>query len=416
MISARRAVAFSAKQAAPLVSLACWVLLAATAASGAQPAGPAVAPLAAAHNASGQMLLRQFGDKPGNIVFSPHSVGTAMDMTLAGARGATQAQMKAALHRMLPLEDIDAANKALREQIARAAGSGIKNLSANALMLAGAGINKDYADLLRTQYGAEIFTGATPDTVNGWVNGMTEGKIPTLLKSVEPRGAVILNAVYFKAAWQSRFDVKETRDSEFHLSARRTVQVPTMRQRGSFAYVDHKTFAAVRLPYSGSDMVAMVVVRPAQIEGAKEVAAALGAEPLAALFQQLRQAKPVTVDLALPRFRAEFEADLGPAFRTAGMTDAFSEGKADFSRMISDRSADGLFIGAIVHKAFIDVGEEGAEAAAATAVTMSRARSMPNLRITTFHVDRPFLFYILDMDSGAILFQGRISDPGGKAA
>ena len=82
--------------------------------------------------------------------------------------------------------------------------------------------------------------------------------------------------------------------------------------------------------------------------------------------------------------------------------------------MTANRSEDGLFIGRIVHKAFIDVGEEGAEAAAATAVVMSRARSIPNTRITTFHVDRPFLFYIVDMDSGAILFQGRISNPGSK--
>jgi serpin B len=160
----------------------------------------------------------------------------------------------------------------------------------------------------------------------------------------------------------------------------------------------------------------MVVVRPAEIEGATDVAAALGAEQIAALFDQLRQAKPATVDLALPRFRAEFEADLGPAFKTAGMTDAFSERSADFSGMTANRSEDGLFIKSVVHKAFIDVGEEGAEAAAATAVTMSRARSMPNPRVATFHVDRPFLFYIVDMDSGAILFQGRISDPGGKAA
>lgn len=414
MISVRRRNAFSGRRAEAFASLACCALLAVTVTSNAQVAGHATAPLVAAHNASGQMLFRQLDDKPGNIVFSPHSVATAMDMTLAGARGATQAQMKSALQQTLPFEDINAANKALREQIARDAGSGIKNLSANALMLTGAEISKDYVDLLRSEYGAEVFADATADTVNNWVSGKTEGKIPTLLGKVERGGAVILNAVYFKAAWQQKFDAKQTKDGEFHLSARQKVKVPTMRQRGSFAYVDHKTFDAIRLPYSGSDTIAMVVVRPAQIEGVKGVAAALGAEPLAALFDQLRQAKPATVDLALPRFRAEFQANLGAAFKTAGMTDAFSEGKADFAGMTAKPGADRLYIGGIVHKAFIDVGEEGAEAAAATAVVMSRARSMPNPRITTFHVDRPFLFYIVDMDSGAILFQGRISNPGSK--
>ena len=416
MFSVRPAITSSFRRAVAYTSLACGALLAATVASGAQTAGQLAAPLVAAHNASGQMLFRQFGDKPGNIVFSPHSVGAAMDMTLAGARGTTQAQMKSALQQTLPFVEIDKANKALRGQIAGNVPDGIKNLSANALMIAGADISKDYADLLRSQYGAEIFADATADTVNNWVNGKTEGKIPKLLEKVERGGAVVLNAVYFKAAWQHKFDPKATKDGVFHQSARQKLNVPTMRQRGSFALVDHKTFGAIRLPYAGSDTIAMVVVRPAQIEGATNVAAALGAEQLAALFDQLRQAKPATVDLALPRFRAEFAADLGPAFKTAGMTDAFSEGKADFSGMTAPRSADGLFIGSVVHKAFIDVGEEGAEAAAATAVTMSRARSMPNLRITTFHVDRPFLFYIVDMDSGAILFQGRISDPGGKAA
>ena len=292
MISVRRMAAFSGRRAAAFTSLACSALLAATAACDAQTAGQLTAPLVAAHNASGQVLFRQFGEKAGNIVFSPHSVGTAMDMTLAGARGATQAQMKSALQQTLPFVDINKANKALREQIAGNVPEGIKNLSANALMIAGVDISKDYADLLRSEYGAEVFAEATVDTVNNWVSGKTEGKIPKLLETVERGGAVILNAVYFKAAWQHKFDPKATEDGVFHRSASQKLNVPTMRQRGSFAHVDHKTFDAIRLPYAGSNTIAMVVVRPAEIEGAKDVAAALGAEQLAALFDQLRQASP----------------------------------------------------------------------------------------------------------------------------
>ena len=240
----------------------------------------AFAPLVAAHNASGQMLFRQLAAKPGNIVFSPHSVATAMDMTLAGARGTTASQMRSVLRHTLPLDKVDAANKALHDQINGNLNDGVKNLSANALMLTGASVRKQYEALLRSQYGAEIFTGAKVETVNGWVNDKTEGKIPRLIDDVDAGGAIILNAVYFKAAWESKFDAKLTKPSEFNLTAARKVDVPTMRQRRRYAFASNEGYGAIRIPYAGTS-IAMVVVRPNEIEGAKDVALKLGGKELA---------------------------------------------------------------------------------------------------------------------------------------
>ncbi len=369
----------------------------------------AFAPLVAAHNASGQMLFRQFAAQPGNIVFSPHSVATAMDMALAGARGTTASQMRSVLRHTLPLDQVDAANKALHDQINGNLNDDVKSLSANALMLTGAKVRKEYEALLRSQYGAEIFAGAQVETVNGWVNDKTQGKIPKLIDEVDAGDAIILNAVYFKAAWEAKFDAKLTRPSEFNLTAARKVDVATMRQRRRYAFASNEGYGAIKIPYAGTS-IAMVVVRPDEIEGAKKVALKLGGKELAALFAQLRSAAPGDVDLTLPRFRAEFGADLSSQFNAAGMVDAFDAIKANFSGI----AGRGFYIQKFVHKAFVDVTEEGAEAAAATAVRKKLTTSISIDTTRPFHVDRPFLFYIVEMNSGAILFQGLIQDPSPK--
>jgi serpin B len=318
--------------------------------------------------------------------------------------------MRSVLRHTLPLDKVDAANKALHDQINGNLNDGVKNLSANALMLTGASVRKQYEALLRSQYGAEIFTGAKVETVNGWVNDKTEGKIPRLIDDVDAGGAIILNAVYFKAAWESKFDAKLTKPSEFNLTAARKVDVPTMRQRRRYAFASNEGYGAIRMPYAGSS-IAMVLVRPDEIEGAKDVALKLGGKELAALFAQLRNADPRDVDLALPRFRAEFGADLKAQFQAAGMIAAFDDIKANFSGI----AGRGLYIEQIVHKAFVDVTEEGAEATAATAVRMRPRTTSISIDTTRrFHVDRPFLFYIVDMNSDAILFQGLIQDPSPK--
>jgi serpin B len=421
--------------------------------------------LTEAYNASGAALFKQFPGL-GNIVLSPLSVGTAMAMALSGARGETAKEMASALRQRLDRPAMEAANDALRfglsvydksaappscpqgTQVAVRAGgqrcegaprpdgrcsfaaeregelcvaagyfpASARLLSANALMLAARGdlVTGDYAALLEAKYGAEVFRDAGLDDVNAWVKRKTEGKIERILDQLDKSSAaVILNAIYFKAKWAEVFYKPATADDTFNLSPQKKISVPTMRHTAGYALVTRPLYRALRLPYSVGQL-GMIVVLPNEIAGLDAVARHFAADEwtqLAAALHAPDTVKPT--DLALPRFKASFDADLVPRFRVAGMTRAFDLKRADFSGMTGRPPAQApLAIGAIVHRAVIDVMEDGTEAAAATAITVVAASARPQPQDKqVFHVDRPFLFAIVDDASGAILFQGRIVDP-----
>jgi leukocyte elastase inhibitor len=420
--------------------------------------------LARAYNATGQTLFAQFARTPGNIVFSPYSIGTAVSMAVSGARGDTGTEMMRALNVRMSAEGIDTANAemlAILNSYDRSAApptcppratvngrncemapggdarfpcqSGLvltgnrcvgpgtpaksaKLLSANALMLAKRGdlISDDYAMTLRSRYAAEVFQGAGLDAVNGWVARKTEGKIDRILDRLDPNAAaVLLNAVYFKSRWVTAFDKRSTKDEPFNLTRAQKVDVPLMNQTRSFSFVSRGGYRAIRLDYETPEL-GLVVVLPDDIEGVDAVARRLGTNELADLFAALRDGqarKPVA--LALPRFKAEYRADLVAPFRQAGMQKAFDPNTADFSGMTGKPAADGrLHIDQIVHRAVIEVAEESTEAAAATAITIT-PRSAPARPVEPeqFRVDHPFLFYLVEDATGAILFEGRIVDP-----
>lgn len=371
----------------------------------------------AAYNASGQQLFKQFlAASPGNVVFSPYSIGTAMAMTLSGARGGNAAEMAKVLAQTLPREKIDAANAAALAVLAAygqaAEGKPAAQIRiANALMLTGkdSPISQAYQEELKSQYAAEVFSGADLAQVNAWVKDKTDGKIESILDSLDPRtAAVVLDAIYFKAPWHSTFDAKSTRDQTFHLAAGEA-EVPTMRMHGQFAVAARQGYKAIRLPY-GNEHLAMIVVLPDQAVSAADVATRLDAAQMGQVLQDL-SGSPHAVDLTLPRFKANFKANLVDAFRGLGMHLAFEDQGADFSGMTGQPpSAVPLAIDEIMHRAVIEVTEEGTEAAAATAVVVG-VRSVQVSEAESFQVDRPFLFYVVDDATQAILFQGRIADP-----
>jgi serpin B len=430
----------------------------APAARAAEPAP--VQALTAAYNASAHDLFAAFVATPGNIVFSPYSIGTAMAMVLSGARGETAREMTTVLRQTLARDAIDAANASVLatlngydrsaepvtcpgrtmrfngkeceaplpangvcpagyQESKRCIAPGRRPPSAalraaNALMLLerkGDMISSGYAGGLEQNYRAQVFRGAGLDEINRWVSRQTEGKIEKILDVIDPDApAVILNAVYFKAAWRSPFIARATSDEDFRLTASTKVKVATMHRLGSYEVAAGRGFRAIRLPYS-VDALAMVVVIPDEVGGTDKLARELDAPALAALLRSLTETK--TVELALPRFKTSFKAGLGELFRRAGMKRAFDLNLADFSGMTARPASEAqLAISEIVHRAVIDVTEEGTEAAAATAITMMTS-SMP-AHVEPFVVDRPFLFYIADQATGAILFQGRISDPRAK--
>jgi serpin B len=417
---------------------------------------PDVRALTSAYNASGQALFRDFATGPGNIVFSPYSIGTAMAMAMAGARGNTEREMLAVLQHSLgrmPINDANASaiatlnayDKSDRrptcppgmslegercEAKPTAAGNcpfpanrageicvatpsfppSAKLLVANALMLARADVAKDYKALLKDRYAAEVFEQASLDTVNGWVKQRTEGKIDRILEKVSD--VVLVNAVYFKSRWAVVFDKKLTKNEFFSLTRSRQEMVPTMLQRANHVVVSREGYRAIRLPYAARSL-AMVIALPNEIDGLGDVAHRLDAGELTQMLGALRKQSPRLVSLMLPRFKAEYGANLKDVFQKLGMALPFDDSRSDFSGLTGmPPKAAPTTIDQIVHKAVIEVSEESTEAAATTAIGFQITSAVQKpIEPLQFRVDRPFLYYLVDDATGAVLFQGRVVDP-----
>lgn len=376
----------------------------------------AARPLAEAYNTSGQDLFRAFVGQPGNIVFSPYSIGTAMAMVLSGARGETQAEMLKALRHPLPAAEIDAANA---RALALLGGYDAKSTPAatlriaNALMLvnAAATVAPAFEETIRTQYGSEIFKGATLETVNTWARDKTEGKIDKILERLNPNDShVLLNAVYFKAPWANAFSPSATRDRAFTLTNGEEISVPTMTQQSEFAIAKGEGYAAIRLPYA-VDGLSMTIVRPDEAGGLDRLIADFDAAKVDALLRSVRDAQKRPVALSMPRFKFEFKADLIEPFKSFGMSKVFDPAQSDLSGLTGlPRTEAQSTIDQIAHRAVIEVAEEGTEAAAVTAVVVTTRAMRPD-DAERFQIDRPFMFMITDNKTGAILFEGRVSDP-----
>jgi serpin B len=416
--------------------------------------------LTGAFNASGRQLYTELAKRPGNIVFSPYSIGTAMAMALSGARGTTEEELTKVLMHRLTRPEIEAASgevMAILKQYdtsadphfcpAGARWSGqrceappsadnkcrlpmqlrdgqcasgptlvmARLLVANALMLAEHGdlISADYRTLVKERYAAEVFSGASLDQINDWVKQKTEGKIDKILETLgRDPVLVLLNAVYFNAAWSVAFAKNATRDAIFHVSPTAQMKTPTMHQEIRFPVLKGPGYRAIALPYA-NPALAMIVVLPDQLDGLTAVSGRLSADALSKLLATIVDQPVKPVALALPRFKAGLEIDLIPPFKAAGLNLALSD-DADFSGMTGKPVGQGgVKIGQIRHRAVIEVMEEGTEAAAATAVAAvkSIAVARPEAPPEPFVVDRPFMFFIVDTATRAILFQGRIADP-----
>ncbi|HET6441808.1 MAG TPA: serpin family protein [Phycisphaerae bacterium] len=349
----------------------------------------------------------------GNLFLSPYSISTALTMTYAGARGRTAEQMAKVLCLPATGEAVHGAYGALQNDLNAAGEGGAFELAvANRLWgQKGYGFLPDFLALIKANYGAGLeqvdFAGATEaarQTINTWVEKKTRDKIKELLKPGilgRETTLVLTNAIYFKGKWAEEFDKKLTRDEDFFVTPEKTVAVPLMHQTADFGYFEGDGLQALELPYRG-DRLAMVVLLPKAKDGLAALEASLSADKVAEWVGKLHRRE---VQVALPRFKTTAEFSLKDTLVAMGMAAAFG-GDADFSGMTG---AKDLFISAVVHKAFVDVNEEGTEAAAATAVVMGRA-AMPE-PAPVFCADHPFLFLIRDTKTGAILFFGRILDP-----
>lgn len=358
-------------------------------------------------------------DADGNLFFSPHSISLALAMTYAGARGETATQMADALNLVLPEESLHPALNRLDTELSRR-GEGAQGKDDEGFRLnivnaiwgqQGFGFRPGFLDVLAVNYGAGLrtvdFVGATEEaraTINDWVARETEDRIRDLI----PHGAldaltrlVLTNAIYFNAAWAEPFEESATADGPFHLIDGGQVTVPMMHQTETHGYAQGEGFQAVELQYDGREM-SMVVFLP-QAGRFAGFEAALDGARAADIIGALERRE---VRLVMPRFELESEFNLNRALGDMGMPDAFTEA-ADFSGMTDE--AD-LHISDVIHRAFVSVDEAGTEAAAATAVVVG-VTSAPAEPVAVT-LDRPFIFLIRDMETGAILFVGRVMDPG----
>ena len=363
-------------------------------------------------------LYQAIREKGGNLFYSPYSISLALAMTYAGARSATEQQMADTLRFTLDQSKLHPAFNNLDLELAsRGEGAQGKDDEGFRLNI----VNeiwgqKDYTflneflDVLAENYGAGLrlldFINAPETsrvTINDWVSDQTEGRIEDLI----PQGVidaltrlVLTNAIYFNAAWLNPFNEDMTDNGAFHLLDGGEVTVPMMRQTESFGYAVGDGYKAVELPYDGREL-SMVILLPNTGEF-EEFEGSLDADIMDTITDDLIYKE---IALTMPKFEFESEFSLADTLAAMGMPVAFT-GAADFSGMTGNREVS---IAEVLHKAFVSVDEAGTEAAAATAVVMNlTAAPGEPVEVT---LDRPFIFLIRDIETGTILFVGRVVNP-----
>jgi serpin B len=371
-------------------------------------------------NAFGIDLYRRIvaTDPAANAVFSPASIALALAMARAGARGATAAEMDEVMRQLGAdanaawVAALDASLNGKTASFTDAMGDPVEvTLSSVNQPFAQRGypLEQAYLDALGERFGSGLRmvdyigdTAGARDAINGWVAEQTRNRIPKLIPDDtlgEATRLVLVNAIYLKAPWRVPFFEDATRDEAFTLLDGSTVQVPTMHTGGSYDYAEGDGWQAVQLPYAGNGL-AMLVIVPEDLLAFEKT---LDRERLESITGALASQD---VSVALPKFGAETSVELGEILKAAGMPTAFQDGAADFSGITT---ADRLVIGAVIHLANIDVDEKGTEAAAATAVEMPAAAAPAEPK--AFKADRPFVYALRDLESGAIVFMGRVTEP-----
>jgi serpin B len=361
-------------------------------------------------------LYQQLRTEEGNLFFSPSSISTAMAMTYAGAAGNTKSEMAKALHFQMPDAQLHSGMKTLQTYWTTTdKKKGIRLNLANRLW--GQDSYKflpEFLGITRDNYNAEIArldfaqSEQSRQTINGWIEDQTENKITDLI----PEGVlnldtrlVLTNAVYFKGIWTDPFKKELTKEEDFHLTSADKIKVPMMNNSARFRYGEVGNLQILELPY-GDGSLSMLVLLPKKVDGLADLEAKLTFENLQQWIGSLSKRE---VKVALPKFKTTSQFKMNDILKSMGMNTAFDPSTADFSGM--DGGGTGLFISAVFHKAFVDVNEEGTEAAAATGVMVELASAAVPTEPPVFRADHPFIFMIRDNRNGSIMFMGRIRNP-----
>jgi serpin B len=361
--------------------------------------------LIAAVNDFSFSLFRQLAaaQKDTNVFVSPLSASMALGMTMNGAAGTTYDQMRTALAFGGASEG--AINESYKSLIAllTSLDNTVDVRVANSVWYRNTFLfHQSFLDAGKTWFGAEVSaldfeSPSAPGTINNWVSSATAGKIPSIIDAIKPEEVMFLiNAIYFKGSWRNRFDPAETRDAPFH-GVGGDQPARLMHRHGSIGYLATADFEAADLPY-GNNAFTMTVVLPREGKSVETIASSLQGGAWSTWMGQFHEA---AIDMYLPRLKLTWERKLNSDLKALGMRDAF--GPADFTRM-SPRGRE-LYISFVKQKTFVDVNEEGTEAAAATAVGIGIVSAPLSI---TMRVDRPFLFVIRERLSGTVVFMGKI--------
>ncbi|QDV19676.1 Serpin (serine protease inhibitor) [Gimesia panareensis] len=378
----------------------------------------------------------------GNLFFSPASISTALAMTLAGARGETAQEMHNALQLTQEGAQLHAAFQRLLSETRT---GGVELDVANQLWgKTGYHFLAPFLETIRDCYdgGLQLVDfqeepAAAADQINEWVSRATHGKITELVSPMsfhELTRLILVNAIYFKGAWEDEFEPERTRDQTFYLAGDQQTSVPMMHQTGSFGYFENETLQVLELPYrkrnyvpqfvenedgsvglmhtevpGGGGDFSMCILLPRERDGLNDLEKEIDSATLQTWLTMRHQ----EVIVSLPRFQLELEYELNTPLESLGMERAFQPSSADFYGMTDN--PEGLYIDAVLHKTFVDINERGTEAAAVTGVVWAAGCAQEPEPPKVFCADHPFLFLIRDRQTGWIYFMGRFNQPEHQA-
>ena len=367
--------------------------------------------IASANNQLGMELLAQIDpDEEGNIFISPLSLFMALSMAYNGADGETKDEIAHVLQKEgVEAEELNKANASMMMRLHSEAEEIQLNLGNSIWLNEDFSFKEEFAQPTQDYFNAEIQEidvedDGSVDTINKWVSDATNGKIERIVEApMDPKTvAILINAIYFKGDWQYPFEEDGTESGVFQLRDGTAEEVQLMALTENLPYMENSSFQAISLPYGEGEM-SMTIFLPSESSSLPEFSSLLTAgklEEWSAEFSEQR------IALKLPTFQLEYESELKESLEALGMKSAFNDG-ANFSKLIQEDTP--LKISSVLQKTFIDVNEEGTEAAAATSVTFEET-SGPAEPIL-MEVDRPFFFTITEKESGTILFMGSIAHP-----
>lgn len=364
--------------------------------------------LVEADNSFGLEVFQRLNEtEKGNFNISPLSISQALAMTYNGARGETKAAMEEALKKAgFTTDEINQSYQSLVKALLGADSKVTLEIAQSIWYRKGFNVLQDFKTVNQTYYDAEVkeldFSRSDAlKTINGWIEDKTHDKIKDMIKEIDPDHVMFLiNAVYYYAEWQTKFDKKNTSKQDFTKEDGSIVKVDMMSKTDSVNYLSNKLFTAVQLPY-GRGNFNMVVMVPNETYECNDLVDQLTSENWNKWMQSFHMTNSLNIEL--PKFKAEYEVKLNDVLSAMGMEIAFTK-LADFTGI---NSKGEIYIDYVQHNTFIEVDENGTEAAAATVVSMKDYAAMPIF----FKANKPFLFAITEKETGVILFIGKIKNP-----